>query len=218
MDGRELGLVGWIGRAGVVEDGQVALRHPGGLDATQAALHRARTAGLLRRVHHPFSTPGALHLATTAGLRACGLGRLGQAQAQAPGVAHALGCVWLGLELEAEHGAAAVRYERELWSGPPAWARARFGAGPGAPHSHRPDLALEVGARRFAVELELSRKAPARLEAILAAYANSPGLDGVRYYTPHAGVGRLVAAAARRAGADGLVEVVTWSPPPRGPA
>jgi len=216
---RELGLVCWIGRAGVVQDAQVALRHPSGPDGAQAGLDRARKSGLLRRVDHPFSPHPPLHLATTAGLRACGLGRLGPAQARAPGLAHALGCVWLGLELEAEQGAAAVRYERELRVGPPAWARVGASApGAGAAESHRPDLTLEVGARRFAVELELSRKAPARLDAILAAYATSPGLDGVRYYAPDAGVGRLVAAAARRAGADGLVEVVTWAPPTRRPA
>ena len=71
---------------------------------------------------------------------------------------------------------------------------------------HRPDLLLIGGSRVIAVEVELTVKAPRRLERICRGFARARHLDGVVYFAaprPARAVQRAVAAA----GAGGAVRV-----------
>ncbi len=79
---------------------------------------------------------------------------------------------------------------------------------PGAPGLHRPDLAL-IGRdnRVLAVELELSIKAPRRLQAICRAYARSRHLAHV-YYLATPAVQRAVSRAIAEVRAKDRVAVL----------
>lgn len=66
---------------------------------------------------------------------------------------------------------------------------------------HRPDLAI-VGDRVISVELELSLKAPRRLEAIVRAWRRASHVGEVRYFCGSVAISRAVerAVAATHAG------------------
>lgn len=60
---------------------------------------------------------------------------------------------------------------------------------------HAPDLGLVIGDQRVAIEVELHRKAPKRLQAILRGYrglVDHAGLDGISYVVDQAAVAALV--------------------------
>ena len=106
-------------------------------------------------------------------------------------------------------------------------ARARHGIALGGwgagPRLHYPDLVLVTPAgHRVAVELELTTKAPARRERILAAYAVDPSIDAVLYLVDRPAAVRALARSAARAGATGKLRVqpVAWADghAPGGPA
>jgi hypothetical protein len=83
------------------------------------------------------------------------------------------------------------------------------GVGPGGRERlHYPDLHL-VTARgtRVAVELELTRKSPARLKQILAGYGGDPSVDAVLYLVENRKVGQTVLGRARSLGLASLVRV-----------
>lgn len=88
------------------------------------------------------------------------------------------------------------------------------GVGPGGRERlHYPDLlmATERG-RRVAVELELSTKARARRERILAGYGADSRIDAVLYLVDNRSVARAVRASAARLGISSRVQVqrVNW--------
>jgi hypothetical protein len=134
---------------------------------------------------------------------------------------HDLGVVWLSILLERETARAPVRVlsEREMRSLDRCSHHDREyqrlgvtlpGTGPaGQPRVHYPDLAgLDGDGRRsIAVELELVAKGRRRLEQTLAAYARDRSVDRVQYFVERAQVGHAVEQAARRVGAERLVEV-----------
>jgi hypothetical protein len=146
------------------------------------------------------------------------------------GYAHDVGVAWVWLAARA--GAfgelEAIVAERRMRSrdGPgrrsdPPLAVALGGVGPsGVERLHYPDLLLTTAAgRRVAVELELTAKAPARLEKILAGYGADPRVEVVLYLARARGVGDAVARAARRLGIPERVRVHSVvSYEPRAPA
>jgi len=80
------------------------------------------------------------------------------------------------------------------------------------PHGHErlhyPDLVLNTpGARRIALELELTPKARTRLETILSGYGADCRFDGVIYLVERSAIATSVRKAARRLGVSDLVAV-----------
>ena len=80
----------------------------------------------------------------------------------------------------------------------------------GAEQRHYPDLLLDLGgARRIALELELTPKGAARLDRIMRGFAFDGRIDAVVYLVPDRGMRRRVESAARRTGVADLVHVQT---------
>ncbi|HTW12964.1 MAG TPA: hypothetical protein VME01_09485 [Solirubrobacteraceae bacterium] len=78
----------------------------------------------------------------------------------------------------------------------------------GRPIRHYPDLMLMTpDGRRLAVELELTTKSRARLDAIMLAYAGDPSIEGVLYLVADRRLERLIGDAVNRAGIGDLVRV-----------
>jgi hypothetical protein len=212
---RDVEIIAWIGRAGGVLSMQLQVRPPGRTQkAVSQKLQRLRENGLLTHAR-PFGGNKHMYLATRKGLGVAGLDLLPTATVSLETAAHQVAATWLSLELEAEHGADAVVYERELRASHDHWAvvgraaRARAGT----PRRHYPDFAVETAdGRRLAVEVELSIKAPARLDEIMRAYGAS-SLDLVHYYASGRGVLRALSDAVARTVTTDRVEVLDWRQP-----
>lgn len=191
------------------------------MDHVMAALGVGRTAayrrvafciegGLLERLGLLRDEPSLLR-ATRAGLRYAGLG-LGPATISPGSVDHWLRCATTALKLGEEFGAERVVSERELWlteriEGRPI-ASAQVGELPnGAPRLHRPDLAIVTDDRPVAVEVELTPKAPRRLEAIVRAWRRANWIGEVRYYCEPGPTRRGVERAIQKTHAEERVRV-----------
>ncbi|HET7510826.1 MAG TPA: hypothetical protein VFJ65_11345, partial [Solirubrobacterales bacterium] len=157
--------------------------------------------GLLERLALLREEPTVLR-ATRAGLRFAGLD-LGLCIVSAGSVAHWLRCTSVALLMEERCGPGSVIAERELrWiehsEGRPVFS-AKVGHLPdGSYRLHRPDLALWIGERPLAVEVELSPKAPRRLEAIIAAWRRASWVGGVLYVCEPGPTQRGVERAIRK--------------------
>lgn len=156
----------------------------------------------------PFDRESGCYLATTAGLAAV------RSPLPAPRVdprsyRHDLGLTWLWLQADARSaGSGRVVSERVMRS------QDGRGDGPGwavgdraARRGHYPDLVVEQGGRRFAIELELSIKSPRRLDRILTAYVRDSRVERILYFTDRPDVRGAVEAAVRRVRAEELVVV-----------
>lgn len=191
-----------------VEHLQVAL----GLRRTAAYSHVARGVelGLLSR-EAPLRGEAALIVATREGQRWSGLGlevaRVGPALAR-----HWLACSELWLSLRGEFPDARVISEAELrfeeaLTGK-AVASAEVGELPGGGvRLHRPDLVVANGGRPLAIEVELTPKAPRRLETIVRGWRRAACVEGVRYYVRPGKTARAVERAIRAVHAAGRVEL-----------
>jgi hypothetical protein len=124
-----------------------------------------------------------LYTLTRAGLRAAGRGELPASRVSPAGAAHAAACCAAAAALESGFPGHSVIGEPVIRSAfaelcPPVPVR-------GGPRAHRPDLALLPTCRRIglpiAVEVELTVKAPGRLEAICRAWARHRAIAGVVY-------------------------------------
>ena len=179
-------------------------------------------ASLLERLDLLRCEPSLLR-ATRAGLRYAGLG-LPLAVVSPGAVDHWLRCATTAQHLAAEFGADRVLTERELAlheriEGKPI-ASARLGENPdGSPRLHRPDLAVLPSAtypvsiedwrirRPIAVEVELSPKAPRRLEKILRAWRRAGWVEEVRYYCAPGTTTRAVQRAVDKTRAEQTVRI-----------
>jgi hypothetical protein len=124
--------------------------------------------------------------------------------------------VWLAARDGAFGALAGMHSEREMRSADrrSGEVEERFGlkvsgAGPrGGTLTHYPDLLLRTaGGHRVAVELELTAKAPRRLDKIMRRYVADRRIDAVVYLVDDQRVARQVRAAAARTGASDLVHV-----------
>jgi hypothetical protein len=118
--------------------------------------------------------------------------------------------------LAAEFGAEALLSERELLlleriEGRPI-ASARFTAH-GREALHRPDLVVFADSGVIAIEVELSPKAPRRLEAILRAWRRATHLAAVRYYCAPGSTRRGLERAIEKTHAEQKVHL--FEAPPR---
>lgn len=197
---RDWEIVRWVGRMGAVTLDQLRLRFGLGRTVAYRRVAACVDGELLERVDLLRGQP-ALIRATRRGLRLTGL-PLGVAQAPPELVGHWIACGWVALSLELEFGEQALRSEREIrraerWEGR-AIASAKLGENPdGSDRLHLPDLAVVAEHSTLAIEVELTAKAPKRLEAIVRAWRRARWLAGARYY---------VSAGPTRRGVDRAVE------------
>jgi hypothetical protein len=169
---RDQELVRFVGRHGLV-----AIRHVmAQLDVGRTAAYRRVAgcieAGLLERLDLLCAEPGLLR-ASRDGLRYAGLG-LPLAPASPGNVEHTLRCVSTAQLAAARYGEERVLTERELVlaeqiAGKPI-VSADLGERHARPHLHRPDLAIFAESGPIVVEVELSAKAPYRLQGIIRAW------------------------------------------------
>lgn len=208
--------VRYVARHGVVEIGHVMAATGVGRAAAYRRVARLQEAGLIERVC-VVGAQGLLR-ATREGLRYAGLG-LPVASISPGGVEHYLRCASVAQRLADRFGAEAVLSEREIAFAETLEERpvasAEVGQGGGRPRYHRADLAVLAEAGTIAVEVELTPKAPRRLEEIIRAWrrAIGAGLLGEVHYVcrpgkTHRGVERAVAKVK----AQGCIVVVEGVP------
>jgi hypothetical protein len=198
---RDHQIVAWLAEVGAAGAEHVGARFGMGRSWTYRRLQLLVADGLLaeRRLLHQQA---GLYVATAEGLRWTGLERLGVFRVGAGGFRHAREVARVAAELP-RLGARGLLSERTLRAAEndagELIASASLGSLPGGRVAlHRPDLALRSeSGEMMAIEVELSVKAPRRLEAICRGYARARHLRAVVYLaTPAAGraVGRAVAA------------------------
>jgi hypothetical protein len=181
---RDRELVRWIARMGAVGIGHVQRRFGVGRSVSYALVARLVEAGLVRRV---ATLPGdpTLLVATRQGIRYAGLGL--KVAAVAPGaVDHWLACADVALWAERRWAPSCVWSERELRfaeldSEKPIASAVVDELPSGRLILHRPDLVVRYGERVIAIEVELTPKAPRRLEQLVRAWAWATHVDEVLY-------------------------------------
>jgi hypothetical protein len=205
-------LVRLVGRHGVMTVEQ-AMRATGiGRTATYRRVAALNGAGLLERLDLLRSQPSLLH-ATRDGLRYAGLA-MPVAKVSPGTVDHWLRCVTVALDLGERYGHSCVLTEREivarevLEDGLVAKARLS-GAGDGR-RFHRADLAVLVKEGVIAVEVELTPKAPRRLEELIRAWKREVAMGDVaevRYLCEPRQTRRLVERVVKKVRAERFVQI-----------
>jgi hypothetical protein len=207
---RDVAVLAWIGRHGVVSVDQVGRRFWQKPEASRATRRRMTVlleAGLLARWAPLWTRGPALLIATSRGLRVASV-PLRQARVVSWRTEHSLALVDLSEELLAEYAGSSWLTERELMVG--GW-RTSLNL------RRLPDgLLVQSDGRRFAVELEASRKEAERLRRIvndyLPALAGPNALAGVIWYARRelsAGIEHL-RSAVNSHGLGWAFEVRTW--------
>jgi hypothetical protein len=204
---------------------QVAYLLGVGADEADANLEALRQAALIRDAR-PYDSAPVGEQITRAGLRAVGSDLPSPRPSDPGGYLHDVGVGWLWLAarsgaLGAMRGMVSERQMRSV-DGRGEDRAHRFGVrlggvGPGGRERlHYPDLLLETpSGRRVALELELTRKSPARRETILGGYAADPRIDAVVYMVDRPSVARGIARSALQMGISHLVYVqpISFDPP-----
>lgn len=202
---RDRAILTWVGRLGVVRLDDVRARFSLGRTVAYRRIAALIEAGLLERLRILYSEPALLR-ATRTGLRYAGL-PLPVASISPELTRHWIACARVALCLEREHGTV-VLSEREIRAAERASGRplasAKLGEhASGQARLHRADLALVGADETVAVEVELTPKAPRRLEAIIRAWRRARWVDSVRYYArAGATIGGLERAVRRTRAAD----------------
>jgi transposase len=208
---RDREVVHWIARLGAVEVRHVMERFGICRSVAYDLVARCKRAGLLERLSLLHQEP-ALIRATRDGIAFSELG-LGLASVTAGSWAHWTACADVALWLERTWGAEALMsvrelvFEERLEERPIASAVLGEYAN-GAPKLHRPDLVVRSGERPTAVEVELTAKAPRRLEYIVRAWRRCRRVEKTIYVSPTGLASRSVDRAIRRAHAEQRVELV----------
>jgi len=169
---RDWEIVRWVGRIGVVTIEQLQTRFGLGRTVAYRRVAACVEAGLLERLE-TLRGVSALIRASRRGLRYAGI-RLPLAQAPLELVGHWIACGAVAVALEREFGSDALRSEREVRALERERrlpiASADLGESPsGFRRLHLADLAV-LGEQVIAVEVELTPKAPRRLEEIVRAW------------------------------------------------
>lgn len=209
---RDEELVRYVGRHGLV-----AMRHA--MDALgvgrTAAYRRVAAcveAGLLERLAVLRSEAGLLR-ATRDGLRYAGLGL--PLAAVSPGtVEHHLCCATVARLAEKRYGPERVLSERELRLAEQIEGRriaaAELDESRGRPRLHRADLAIRTEEGTIAVEVELTPKAPWRLQRLIRAWSwgtLGSELSEVHYLCAPGQTRRAVERAAESVGVGGRIVI-----------
>jgi hypothetical protein len=208
---RDRELVRLVGRHGVLTVEQ-AMRATGtGRTATYRRVAVLIEAGLLERLDLLRSQPSLLH-ATRDGLRYAGLG-MGVAKVSPGAVDHWVRCATVALDLGERHGRDRVLTEREIVAIEAlegrSVARAMLDSG-GRERFHRADLAVLTEEGVIAVEVELTPKAPRRLEELIRAWRWAIGgreVSEVRYLCEPGQTRRLVERVVKNVHAERFIQI-----------
>ena len=208
---RDALIVDWVGRIGAAGAEHVMRRFGMGRSWAYTRLSRQVALGALEEHRVLYRQPG-LYVATSDGLRGQGLSRLGVYRVSPGGFVHArevaaaaaaLHFALPGFELLAER-------ELRLIEGDEGKLLASVKVGElagGLPALHRPDLVAVAEGRTLAVEVELSVKAPRRLQRICTAYARARHVGHV-YYLAEPAPARAVARAVAETRAESRITVL----------
>jgi hypothetical protein len=205
-------IVSWLGRIGAASAEHVMARFGMGRSWAYARLSRLVGDGLLEQRTLLYRTPG-MYIATAEGLRWTFLERLGVYRVGPGGFAHAAEVASAAVALHSALPKWGQLTERELRLSEADEAKliasVSLGELPGGRAAlHRPDLALtRRGNEVVAIEVELSIKAPRRLQAIARAYARARYLDHV-YYLATAPAARAVGRAVNEVRAQDRITVL----------
>ncbi len=208
-------IVAWTARIGAITAEALALRECCTVASARARLGAAQRAGLLERAR-PLAGEPALFTATRNGLNSAELRDLEPGRLSVATARHAIVCASVAAALERLYPDQELIGERELRReesrGSIPLASASLGTRvDGAPALHRPDMVLWSGASRedarVAVEVELTVKAPRRLQTICRAWARCRRVSGVLYLVTPQVRGPLERAIAA-AGADRAIAVL----------
>jgi hypothetical protein len=212
---RDRELLRYVGRHGVVSIDHVMAAMEVGRTAAYRRVAACIEAGLLERLELLRSEPSLIRT-SRAGLRYAGLG-FPLAVVSPGAVEHWLRCASTAQLLASEFSPDRLISERELVlleriEGRPL-ASARLGELPnGAPRLHRPDLAILTDAGPIAIEVELTPKAPRRLEQIVRAWRRATCVDEVRYYCAPGTTRRVVERAVAKTYSEEKVRVLEAVP------
>jgi hypothetical protein len=215
MTSTRTALLQWTARIGAVTAEAVADRCQVTLRSARATLVAAERNRLLQR-WRPLSGEPALYVLTRAGQRAAGVPAAAPCGVSPANARHLIACAHAAAALERGYPDHTVLGERELarrWRDlTPAGACAHLGHGPGGSRMlHRPDLLLlpppRLEALPVAVEVELTVKAPRRLEEICRTWARCRAVAGVIYLAAP-GVERALEHAVAGANASSKVAIV----------
>lgn len=208
---RDEELVRLVGRHGLMTIEQAQRAMGAGRSVTYRRVRRLADAGLVERVTVPGAGP-LLH-ATRRGIRWSGL-PLPVAAISAAEVDHGLRCVTTAIRAGEHYGHENVLTERELVGiealGEKPFASVAVGMSRGKRRWHRPDLVVLQEDGPIAVEVELTPKAPVRLERIVRAwrYAIVAGeISAVHYRCPPGATRRAVERAVAKVRAEGVIGV-----------
>lgn len=213
---RDVALLQWIARHGVVTAEHIAQRYFAGQSAAYRRLRKLVSLGLIQRDPTHYRSPFVIRV-TSAGARVAAVG-VGPADLHIAEVPHALALVTLAERLLAAHPGAVLITEREYRA---AQLRARR-EGTRPRLGRIPDgvlqLAPEAGATRIAIELDLTDKRRYALSRVINAYSEAfdprPDADGfgaVWWFVNPPAVMR-VRAAVEHARAGDFITVTEWRP------
>jgi hypothetical protein len=207
-------LLQWAARMGAVTAEALAAREGRSVASARALLIAAENAGLLVR-NRPLAGQPALYAISRTGLARSGLRGLGSCNVSVVNALHSIACVEVAAALEHRYPDHRVLAERELRrdereQGAPI-ASASLSGGARGQVLHRPDLVLwplESGAGLpVAVEVELTVKAPRRLEQICRAWARCRLVAGVLYLAPPEVERALERAIAKQQASESIAVV-----------
>lgn len=207
---RDRELVRFVGRHGAISIEHVMAALEVGRTAAYRRVAACIERGLLERLALLRDGPTLLR-ATRDGLRYAGLG-LSIAPVSPGSVDHWLRCATTALLLGEQAGHEQVLTERELRVAEQIEGRpivsAKLGELPsGRPRLHRPDLALLGGERPVAIEVELTPKAPQRLEQLIRAWRRASWVAEVRYLCEPGQTRRAVERAVEKTRAHGRIRI-----------
>lgn len=210
---RDWELVRYVGRRGLVAMRHVMAEMEVGHTAAYRRTAACIEAGLLERLEVIRSEPGLIR-ATKDGLRYAGLG-LPIAKVTPGAVDHLLRCTTTAQLATRKYGTDRVLSERELLfaeqiAGHPI-ASARVGELPnGRPRLHRPDLAVLTDEGTIAIEVELTPKAPQRLQGLIRGWRFAIGthqLIEVHYLCAPGQTRRAIERAVHSVRAEGCIAI-----------
>lgn len=205
---RDLEVLGFIARFGVVPRSAVAIWAKTGRSVTIARETRLRREGLIR-VIRGYGDFGPLALATRSGLRAAGRSELRPARVSAAALSHETIIATIAARLE--RAGKRLLSEREIGARERAAGEPCLSATLANNRVHRADMILteETGAPREALEVELSVKGAARLDQLLRAWRGAVldrKVNGVIYRcAPH--VRPYLERAVERTRTDAVIAI-----------
>jgi len=209
---RDQELVRFVGRHGLVAIRHVMAELGVGRTAAYRRVAGCVDAGLLERLDILSYEPGLLR-ATREGLRYAGLG-LPLAKISPGSVEHMLRCTTTAQRLGEHYGHDRVRSEREIVLAEQIAGKALASADLGERHGrvrlHRPDLAVLTDEGTIAIEVELTPKAPHRLQGLIRSWRRAIGsrlITEVHYHCAPGQTRQAVERAVSKVRAEKFIQI-----------